>query len=57
MAAQALIGPAIKALASGGAKKAAMGAVKGVATDKAKDFVSGKKRKGKGCFSKIWKRW
>jgi len=47
MAAQ-LLGPALKALASGGAKKAAVGAVKGVATDKAKDFVSGKKRKGKG---------
>jgi len=44
----ALVGPALKALASGGAKKAAMGAVKGVATDKVKDFVSGKKRKGKG---------
>lgn len=47
MAAQLLL-PAIKALTSGGVKKAAMGAAKGVVKDKAKDFVTGKKRKGKG---------
>ena len=39
MAAQSLIGPAIKALASGAGKKAVAGA--------AKNFVSGKNRKGK----------
>ena len=44
----ALIGPAIKALGSTSMKKAAMGAAKGVVKDKAKDFVTGKKRKGKG---------
>ena len=48
MAATALLGPAIKALTSGAAKKAAMDAAKGVVKDKAKDFVTGKNRKGKG---------
>ena len=48
MAAFALIGPAIKALASGGMKKAAMGVAKGAVKGKAKDFVTGKNRKGKG---------
>lgn len=47
MAAFALIGPAIKMLASQGVKKAAMGASKGIAKDKAKSFVTGKGRKKK----------
>lgn len=44
----ALLGPAVKMLASQGVKKAAMETAKGVAKDKAKNFVTGKGRKKKG---------
>ena len=44
----ALIGPALKMLASQGLKKAAVETAKGAAKDKAKNFVTGKGRKKKG---------